>query len=623
MCGITGFFSYKNKIDTKQYYDAHIKIAHRGPDDEGFIYKNSDNNIEHLIGKDSVEEFNNRDDILDKDSSTLILGHRRLSIIDLTYHGHQPFYFDNLYMVYNGEIYNYIELRDELKELGYDFETDTDTEVFLKAYHYWGVESFNKFNGMWATAIFNKENDDIILTRDRFAIKPLYYSCLDDNLIFGSEIKFVSSFIDKLYANEKVVHDYIEYGYIEHTNETFFENILQLDAGHYAIYSAEGLVKHKYYNTKKVNITKPIEQIKDLLFNSIKLRMRSDVEVGSLLSGGMDSSSIVCSVDKKEYAKDMQTFTISYDEKELDYESKYVEDITKQTKFKNNSIHLKPDSDILDKLTYIIESPYRSFSESAMFSIYKHIKENTNIIVLLNGEGSDEIFSGYNAHYIYFLLTLLIRGKIFKFVKELNVIKDRTQRSYKSLIIDIVKVFFIDNKLKKYLKRSKLFNKRYVNNIKKKSTNPFRNEILMNREYSALPEYLIYADKIPMYFSLEVRVPFLDYRLVSTANSLKDDDLIREGVTKYTLREAMKDVVPKSVYERKDKKGFFTPHEYWIKTELSKSIESELNDIKHNNLFSFMNSDEIYKYYGENGINQKVWRLYCLSRWKKVWNICD
>ncbi len=132
----------------------------------------------------------------------MILGHRRLSIIDLTIHGHQPFVFENLYMVYNGELFNYIELRDELIDIGYNFDTQSDTKVFLKAYHCWGTESFNKFNGMWAAGIYDSSTDCIILTRDRFGIKPLYYSTVSDNLIFGSEIKFVSSFFDKLYLNE-------------------------------------------------------------------------------------------------------------------------------------------------------------------------------------------------------------------------------------------------------------------------------------------------------------------------------------------------------------------------------------------------------------------------------------
>jgi asparagine synthase (glutamine-hydrolysing) len=394
MCGITGFFSYANKIDTKKYYEAHLKIVHRGPDDEGFIYKNKNNNeIEHLKGNDTIKEYQNKEHILKKPPSSLILGHRRLSIIDLTFHGHQPYSFNNLYLVYNGEIYNYIELKKELKKAGYKFETDTDTEVFLKAFHYWGIEAFNKFNGMWAAAIYDKQKDELILTRDRFGIKPLYYSLVDNNLIFGSEIKFVASFFNSLYCNEQMVYDYMEYGFIAHSKTTFFKDIYRLTPGSFAIYSKKGFLEKRYYDHLETGkIENKISAVRETLLDSVKLRMRLDVEVGSLLSGGMDSSSIVCAINYLRLRKDFKTFTITYAEKELDYERKYVEDIIKKTHFKNYSVFLEPNVNIIDKLTYIIESPYRSLTENAMYNIYAFIKNNTNITVLLNGEGSDELF---------------------------------------------------------------------------------------------------------------------------------------------------------------------------------------------------------------------------------------
>lgn len=621
MCGITGFFSYRNKCETKKYYAAHKKIAHRGPDDEGFIYKSSKGKIEHLSGEDTIKELQTRENIIDKPVSSLILGHRRLSIIDLSSTGHQPFAFENLYLVYNGEIYNYIELRDELKRLGYRFQTNSDTEVFLKAYHCWGLESFNKFNGMWSAAIYDKTKDNIVLTRDRFGIKPLYYSIVDDNLIFGSEIKFVSSFFSKLEVNEQMAYDYLEYGYISHTKDTFFKNINQIKPGHFAIYTQNSLLEEKYYKHKNNTENDKINATRSTLLDAIKLRMRSDVKVGSLLSGGMDSSSIVCSVHNQKLAENFDTFTISYAEQELDYEKKYVEDIIKQTQYQNYSIHLDPDVEILDKLTYIIESPYRSFTESAMYKIYNHIHENTDIIVLLNGEGADELFSGYNVHYLYYLITLLQKGKLNNFFKEYVLIRKRTNKTHISMIRElsvlILKMFGFEN----YFKKSKIYKKDYMTYNNRFSKNKLKNEVLSNRFFSALPEYLKYADKISMNFSLEVRVPFLDYRLANIANNFNESDYIQGGVTKYTLREAVKDIVPISVYERKDKKGFFTPHELWLKTSLSEAIEKEINDIKINGLFNFIKEEEIYKYYQEHGNNQKIWRIYCLSRWKKVWGV--
>jgi asparagine synthase (glutamine-hydrolysing) len=621
MCGITGFFSYYNSCDTKKYYKAHKKIAHRGPNDEGFLYKNRNENIELLRGDDTIKELSGLTHINQKESSLLLLGHRRLSIIDLSEQGHQPFTYENLYMVYNGEIFNYIELRDELIVNGYSFKTQTDTEVVLKAYHCWGVNSFNKFNGMWSIAIYDKVNDNVILTRDRFGIKPLYYSIINDSLIFGSEIKFVSSFLNKLQANEQMVYDYVENGYVSHASETFFKNIYQINSGHYAIYDLNGLVEKMYYKTKNVVTEDNITETKNLLFDAIKLRMRSDVKVGSLLSGGMDSSSIVCAIEKLKLASEFDTFTISYAQKELDFEEKYVKDIIHQTKFYNHSIYLEPDVDILDKLTYIIESPYRSFTESAMYKIYEHIGQNTNITVLLNGEGSDEIFSGYNMHFYYYFITLLLKGKFYTLFKEYGEFKRNTKKSHKSILWSLILICLSVMDLTKYVKKNTFYTRKYQSTRKVFSNNPLKNEILSNRFFSALPEYLNYADKISMNFSLEVRVPFLDYRLVNLTNGFKETEYIKNGVAKYTLREAMSDVVPKSVYERKDKKGFFTPHDLWLKTSLSKAIQKEIEDIKTNGLFEFINENEIYKYYTKFGANEKIWRIYCLSRWKKVWGV--
>jgi len=620
MCGITGFFSYKNKIVTKRYYEAHLKISHRGPDDEGFIYKNERNKIEYLKGNDTIYEYQEKEHIINKPPSSLILGHRRLSIIDLTYHGHQPYNFHNLYLVYNGEIYNYIELRNELKKKGYIFETNTDTEVFLKAFHYWGVDAFNKFNGMWAAAIYDSIKDEILLTRDRFGIKPLYYTLSNNNLIFGSEIKFVASFFETLKSDAEMVYDYIEYGYISHTNKTFFKNIMQLKAGHFAIYNRNGFKEIEYFSKKrndKCNVT--IDEIREVLIDSVKLRTRSDVLVASLLSGGMDSSSIVSIIFKENLVNNMNTFTITFEEKNLDYEAKYVDDITKMTNFKNTKVFLKPKN-LTDDLVYIIESPYRSFAENARYEIFSYIKNNTHIKVLLNGEGGDEVFSGYNFHYFSYLNELILERKLLKLFKEYFLIKKHIQKTNKEIMKGMISYLFEYWSINKPMKTTF-----FIGDFKKKKVyfhkKPLINEVLKNRYFSALPEYLKYADKISMYFSLEVRVPFLDYKLVKKADCLKSDEMIKNGIAKYSLREAVKNIIPKSIYKRKDKKGFFIPQDLWTQNEFSNIIINEIEYIKTHGLFEYMNKNIIYNYYLKYGINDKIWRVYCLSRWKKVWNI--
>ncbi|OQY51872.1 MAG: asparagine synthetase B, partial [Candidatus Parabeggiatoa sp. nov. 2] len=190
MCGITGIIRQDASISLDKYYQAHLTIKHRGPDDEGFVIKTRAGKMVPCRGKDTISELQNLPDIRSQSSTKMVLGHRRLSILDRTYQGHQPFYFEGLWLIYNGEVYNYIEIRGELQNQGYRFETKTDTEVVIKAYHCWGTDAFSKFNGMWGMAIYEEANDRLILSRDRFGIKPLYYCLNNTEFLFASEVKF-------------------------------------------------------------------------------------------------------------------------------------------------------------------------------------------------------------------------------------------------------------------------------------------------------------------------------------------------------------------------------------------------------------------------------------------------
>ena len=626
MCGITGFFSYKNRCNTKKYYEAHKKIAHRGPDDEGFLYKNENNKIEYLIGDDSIEEFKDRALIYSKEPSSFILGHRRLSIIDLSSHGHQPFVYKNLSLVYNGEIYNYIELRDELIELGYSFETDSDTEIFLKAYHYWGVESFNKFNGMWASAIYDEDRNTILLTRDRFGIKPLYYSLVDDNLIFGSEIKFVSSFMDKLYANEEMVYEYLRFNYIDHTNQTLFKDILQLEPNSYMVFSKKGIELSNYWKLEeKRDISK--EDIEKKLNSAINLRMRSDVEVGSLLSGGIDSSTILGIINQKKYIDKFQTFSAVFKEEKFS-EKQYIEKfIAENMELKKHYIYPKAEelTSLIEELIFTQEEPFRSLAVFSQYEIYKYIKNSTDTTVLLNGQGADEIFTGYTEYYYVNLLELLRVLNFSSFFKEFNHFKNNRKISTVTLIKQLTVTF-----LSSYFRvedKYKIFNKKFKSTKKsKKFNNLLKNSLYQSLTFSALREYLRYEDKNSMRFSLESRLPFLDFRLVNSAFSLTNESKIEDGLSKVVLRDIAKGKIPDETLNRKDKMGFVSPQEVWQKTILKKEFDEVFEDIEINGIFNFMNSTKIYFLYEEYRKNNfsdwsLIWRIYSIYKWKKVWNI--
>lgn len=626
MCGITGFFSYKNQIDPIEYYDAHLKIAHRGPDDEGFIYQNDNQIIEHLCGNDTIDQLKSREHILNKKRAHLILGHRRLSIIDLTSHGHQPFAYDNLYLVYNGEIFNYIELREELEANGYRFETQSDTEVFLKAYHFWKEKAFNKFNGMWAAAIYNSTDDNITLTRDRFGVKPLYYAAVDNNLIFGSEIKFIASFFEQLHANKQMVYEFLRFNRIDHTNQTLFENILQIEPGTFLKYSKESLQKTRYWNLADVKASE--EEIETLLKSSIAIRMRSDVEVGSLLSGGIDSSTILGLIDSENLTKKFKTFSAVFQEEKFS-EKTYIDEFhTKNIALDKRFIYPKSEDIVktIDDLIYTQEEPFRSLAVFSQYEIYKYIKNNTNTTVLLNGQGADEIFTGYTTmHYVY-LVELLRSFKFVLFLKEFNFLRSNKNMSVSSLLREIVKSAFTVlgiNRSDKY----GIFNQKFKPTLMhRKFADLLKNELWSNLTFSALREYLRYEDKNSMRFSLESRLPFMDYRLVQNAFSLENNQKIKNGISKYILRKIAKHKIPDITLNRKDKMGFISPQEVWQKTILKEELNRIFHMIEEDGIFDFIDSKKITKIYNEyqnNTFNDWafIWRIYCLYQWKKIWNI--
>lgn len=626
MCGITGFFSYKNKCETKKYYEAHKKIAHRGPDDEGFIYKNQNGSIEHISGDDTIDELKFRTHIVKKESSSLILGHRRLSIIDLTAHGHQPFVYDDLYLTYNGEIFNYIELREELEAKGYVFETQSDTEVFLKAYHCWKEKAFNKFNGMWAAAIYDKVNDNLTLTRDRFGIKPLYYTAMNGNFLFGSEIKFLTPFFEKLEANKQMVYAYLRFNYINHSNETLFENILQVEPGTFLQYSSQKITSKRYWDLENVHTTE--EQIEALLKDSIALRMRSDVEVGSLLSGGIDSSTILGLIDDSKLTTDFKTFSAVFDEEQFS-EKKYIDLFTtKNIVLDKRFIYPKPEDipKIIEDLIYTQEEPFRSLAVFSQYELYRYIKNYTNTTVLLNGQGADEIFTGYTNMYYVYLVELLRSFKLKLFLQEFNALRINKNVSVKALIFEIIKSVLTITGLYRRDKYN-LFKQEFKVPLKnKKFTDLLKNDLWNNLTFSALREYLRYEDKNSMRFSLESRLPFMDYRLVENAFSLENNKKIKNGISKYILRKIAKHKIPDITLNRKDKMGFISPQEVWQKTILKEELDRIFQMIEEDGIFDFIDSKKITKIYNEyqnNAFNDWafIWRIYCLYQWKKIWNV--
>ena len=625
MCGISGYISKFKKIDATEFYNAHKILSHRGPDDEGFtIIKN--NKFTNKYGPQSKSIRSQKESIINEKEQNFIIGHRRLSILDLSDKGHQPYIYKNYCITYNGEIYNFIELRKKLIKAGYKFVSNCDTEVFIKAFDKWGENAFKYFNGMWAAAIYDKKTNELIITRDRYGIKPIYYSYENNQFVFSSEIRFIRKISNLNDSNPSQIRKYINSGITDDNSETFIKNIFQLQPASYLKFKANKIETKKYYKLEFANTNKTFN-LSSLLLESIKYRLRSDVKVGSLISGGVDSNSILGIIDKNKLLKKIKTFSSVYKNK-IFSEYDLIRKI-KKTNIEHEKIYDFQDcinfkSDIKN-LIITQEEPFRSLSVLSSFKIYRKVSEDKNLKVILNGQGSDELFAGYEKYFYFFLLELLLKLKFMKFIKELFFFKNIRNisiiRLIKNLLKEISSIYIINTN--KY----GIFNSGY---IKFKKFN-FRKSILKQKLLesfvnSPLREFLRYEDKNSMHFSIETRVPFLDFNFVDMASKIPTELLIKNGVLKYVLKERTKELIPNEIYKNQKKYGFTTPQEKWQKTILKYEFDTTFEKIKNDGIFSFIDHKKVYKLYSQYSKNKFndwtiIWRLYCLYKWKKIMKI--
>ena len=622
MCGITGVYSRDN-FDVDQYYNAHTLLKHRGPDDEGFFYSDCFGDYGFAKGDDSIGEINHPH-ISEIDNAKIILGHRRLSILDLSAAGHQPMQYDNLVLVFNGEIFNFIELREELVKEGYVFTSNTDTEVFLKSFHCWGVEAFNRYNGMWAAAIYDTASKRLILTRDRYGIKPLFYHAATDEFYFGSEIKFITPFLGDLVLNNEIAFDYLRYCYLDHSDETFIQCIHSIKPGHYLVFDDHQVNIHSYYQLKPADSS----NLEQLIKGAVALRMRSDVEVGALLSGGIDSTSLVCLVKDLSLSEHLKTFTADFDEKEFS-ERLYVEKTLEKTGFHGSFIHIDAQTinNTLQDVLLTRESPFRSMSVMLQYLLFQFIHQSSNVKVILSGEGADEVFTGYTSDLYTYLIYLLQEGEFSKFLHEFRCISQRTEKSTLQMIqiltVNIVSELLGMNNLR--VKRGFSCNLKREKNTRYQY-NALKNKLYRGLTFSALQEYLTDNDRNSMRFSIEARVPFLDYRVVSRAFAYQTEEYIENGVTKMPLRKIMGKLMPEEIIQRKDKMGFISPQEIWQKKEFKSVLDRGFSELLDNHPVFFLDYDEIGKMYDEYQEGRYhdwafIWRIFCLHEYMKIWNL--
>ncbi|MGV7224866.1 MAG: asparagine synthase (glutamine-hydrolyzing) [Nitrospinales bacterium] len=603
MCGICGIISI-NSLDIVR----HIKtmsdsLRHRGPDDEGFSFFDTVTGDYWMYGGNDTPEAVYKSNNLytpncaltanDRIAANFVLGHRRLSIIDLSPAGHQPMCTEDqrYWSVYNGEIYNYVELRDQLKKLGFQFHSNSDTEVLLNSYAHWGMGALNRFVGMFTFAIYDRPKGRVFLARDFFGIKPLYYCILPDGLAFASEIKalLVIPQIKKT-VNPQRLFDYLYRGMTDHGGETLLSGICQVPAAHYLYIDLNNLKLHgpfRYWDIDRkkendISFAEASSHMQKLFLKNVKLHLRSDVAVGAALSGGIDSSSIVMAMRQIQgYELDLFTFSHIVEDPKV-CEEKWVDIIGSASASKVHK--LKPTADELlvdlDSLMYHQDEPFGSTSIYAQYRIMRLAKEN-KIKVMLDGQGADEVLAGYSG-YFGARMASLIRNQewkdAFRFYSNSvrtgnlqwqNFIMQTCQFFLPDFLIAPAKKAFNVDLVTSWL-NNRWFKERQVDYTGyqiNRNRYIMRERLYESMTQGGLNSLLRYEDRNSMAFSIESRVPFLTPELTNFLFSLPEKYILdMNGTSKYVFRQAMRGIVPDAVLDRKDKIGFATPELEWLKS---------------------------------------------------------
>lgn len=559
MCGISGIVSYNSSEQLlptlKRMTDA---IAHRGPDGEG-----------HWI--DSTK--------------SVALGHRRLAIIDLSENGKQPMHYRNRYTItFNGEIYNYIELREQLIHAGYTFQSDSDTEVLLALYDQKKENCLHDLDGMFAFAIWDSVEEILFCARDRFGEKPFHYCIHENQFLFASEMKALwKAGVPRTPSNQRIF-DYLAFDRMssyEHPESTFYEEIFQVKPAHYLIIDKKDIVyihQTPYWNidlNKRLNISFDEAQntFRKLFIQSVERRLRSDVPVGSSLSGGLDSSSIVAVINQlKSVDQKQHTFSARFPNFAKD-EGTYIDLMNEQTQSDSHAVFCTEEllSQTLPLIFQIQDEPFGSTSIVAQYEVMKLAKE-TGITVLFDGQGADEYLAGYNSFYLNYAAELRASNR-----KKLSHFKQKYQEHF-GCQLSTGRTFWIDAKYPKMRDVIRNFkNKIQTPNYFKQFTSSFLgriqkgmyrtafknslNEALLDSLMKgSLPTLLRYADRNSMANSREVRLPFLSHELIEFVFSLPSDFKIHEIWTKAILRYSFDELLPSTITWRKEKVGFEPPN---------------------------------------------------------------
>jgi asparagine synthase (glutamine-hydrolysing) len=552
-------------------------VSYRGPSGFGFAYAPQGASAPLEI----IHDENRMPGLLAKGLRPVIgLGNRRLAILDVSRAGNMPMAIEagDYSITFNGEIYNYREIRSDLQGCGYRFSTGTDTEVILRAYQHWGAECLQRFNGMWSFALFDRHKQILFCARDRFGIKPFYYSLSDGAFLFASEIKqILHASAMRRVANSNAVYNFLQWGLLDVSAETFFEGIFQLPGGHCLTLDLAAPLEPKisrYWELRvepeqEMNVDDATEEFQVRFRNAVKLRLRSDVPVGICLSGGLDSSAIICQANEIAPGIQLQTFSACFENKAID-ERDYIAAIVSAVGAVSHQTFPQGRSfwEKIQSIAFHHDEPIGSSSAFAQWCVMSDARESGTPVVL-GGQGGDEILCGYQK-YRYFYLWHLLRQRDPKLFRECMHFARGTSTHWTAASIS------------RYFPN---FFRRPFSLMSRVSTDEFRSgshapasdlgagSSIGERQktdliYSSIPALLRHEDRNSMAHSVESRLPFLDYQLVEFAVNCAPSLKLRDGWTKWILRNAMLRTMPEKVRLRKTKLGFDTPETDWMRLGL-------------------------------------------------------
>ena len=613
MCGIAGFYSSSKKISESDLHSMTDVMSHRGPDAAGYFL-----NEEQTVG----------------------LGHRRLSIIDLSEAANQPMFShsERYVTVFNGEVYNFKEIA---KQLNISTRTTSDTEIIIEAFEKRGVEFVHLLNGMFAIAIYDKQEKKLFLIRDRLGVKPLYYFYNENTFAFGSEIKSLlkSKFVsENVLLNKKTVSTFLYAGYIPEPH-TIYNSIFRLSAGSFATLDEQKFEIISYWKPEekittqvKSDFKSAKEELKDLLTSSVRYRMISDVPFGTFLSGGIDSSAVTA-IAQSISDKPVKTFSIGFKEAKFN-ESEHAKKVSQYLGTEHHEFRVTENDaiELVDRMMTVYDEPYVDSSPLPTMLVSKLARQH--VTMTLSGDGGDELFMGYGSYdWAKRLNNPLVKAFRQPLAFALSQFSDRYKRgaqvfNYKNEIHKKSHIFsqeqylFCENELKDLLKpdfkHEVLFDEKFHT---KRKLSAAEEQALFDIKYYLKDELLVKVDIATMQFSLETRTPFLDFRIVEFALNLSEDLKKKNAVAKYLLKEVLYDYVPKEFFNR-PKWGFSIPLAKWLKTDLHYLIEKYLSEetVTTCNTVNFERVAALVTRFekGEDYLFNRIWALILLHRWLKA-----